>query len=372
MSNSMYMVRRNYRGKLLATASAAVLMTAYAGVEGARAADGDRPQVWIDLGWHYERINTLGDIFKPPFLVTTPRPDFEHQPPLDVEKTLPWSYGGDGAISFQPDSSSWVFAAGVRYGRSHGLRHTHEQVASNFKITKGPLKGRYFPQTKKFTDATGSNSETHVVIDFQAGKDVGLGFLDNDSASVLSAGIRYVHFKSRSSSLLREDPDLRAFFPPPKYFPAIAYHNYVASADIGREFQGIGPSLSWKASAPLAGNLDGGELAFDWGIDGAVLFGRQRSVVKHETSGDYHKTGGKYHVHNHYHTSTNQVRSRRVTVPNVGGFAGISYRFTDAKLSIGYRADYFFKAVDGGIDTRHDTNRGFMGPYASISFGFGD
>ncbi|HVP85004.1 MAG TPA: hypothetical protein VMS78_09800 [Rhizomicrobium sp.] len=42
-----------------------------------------------------------------------------------------------------------------------------------------------------------------------------------------------------------------------------------------------------------------------------------------------------------------------------------------AKVSLGYRADFFFGAMDGGIDTRESYNRNFYGPYASISIGLG-
>ena len=59
-------------------------------------------------------------------------------------------------------------------------------------------------------------------------------------------------------------------------------------------------------------------------------------------------------------------------MPNVGGFAGLSFRYADAKFSLGYRADFFFGAIDGGIDTRKSENRGFNGPFASISVGVGD
>ena len=59
-------------------------------------------------------------------------------------------------------------------------------------------------------------------------------------------------------------------------------------------------------------------------------------------------------------------------VPNIGGFAGISWRLPTAKVSIGYRADFFFNAIDGGIAARKSENRGFYGPFASISIGIGD
>jgi hypothetical protein len=64
-------------------------------------------------------------------------------------------------------------------------------------------------------------------------------------------------------------------------------------------------------------------------------------------------------------------RSRSVIVPNVGGFAGLSYRYSNAKLSLGYRADFFFGAMDGGIDTRKTYDRNFYGPFATISVGLG-
>jgi hypothetical protein len=64
-------------------------------------------------------------------------------------------------------------------------------------------------------------------------------------------------------------------------------------------------------------------------------------------------------------------RSRSVVVPNVGGFVGMSLRFPNAKVSLGYRIDAFFGAMDGGIDTRKTYDRDFYGPFATISIGLG-
>jgi hypothetical protein len=36
------------------------------------------------------------------------------------------------------------------------------------------------------------------------------------------------------------------------------------------------------------------------------------------------------------------ARSRSVAIPNVGGFAELSYHYANAKISMGYRADFFF------------------------------
>jgi len=60
-----------------------------------------------------------------------------------------------------------------------------------------------------------------------------------------------------------------------------------------------------------------------------------------------------------------------VIVPNIGGFAGLSLRFPNAKVSFGYRADAFFGAMDGGIDARKTYDRDFYGPFATISIGLG-
>jgi len=40
-------------------------------------------------------------------------------------------------------------------------------------------------------------------------------------------------------------------------------------------------------------------------------------------------------------------------------------------VSFGYRADFFFGAVDEGIDARHTKNLGFDGPFTTISIGLG-
>jgi hypothetical protein len=40
-------------------------------------------------------------------------------------------------------------------------------------------------------------------------------------------------------------------------------------------------------------------------------------------------------------------------------------------VSFGYRADFFFGAMDGGIDTRNTSTVSFHGPFATISIGLG-
>ena len=49
----------------------------------------------------------------------------------------------------------------------------------------------------------------------------------------------------------------------------------------------------------------------------------------------------------------------------------MSFKYNNAKVSFGYRADEFFGAMDGGIDARKSENVGFFGPLRNLSIGLG-
>ena len=130
--------------------------------------------------------------------------------------------------------------------------------------------------------------------------------------------------------------------------------------------------------AVVAGNTDNGEITLDWGVNGALLFGRQRAtsiitapvfIIATRMCSSARDPLKRRRSPN---APVSYTRSRKITVPNVGGFTGISYRYSNAKISIGYRADWYFNAMDGGLGALKKEDRSFMGPYASISFGLGD
>src|SRR6185312_6440544 len=109
-------------------------------------------------------------------------------------------------------------------------------------------------------------------------------------------------------------------------------------------FHGFGPSLSWSNTTGLLGDVADGQLALEWGANAAILFGRQKSKVNYSTSSQFLHFAGLSGTVTTHHNAVHRTESRRVTVPNLGGFAALSYRFTDAKISAGYRADFFFGA----------------------------
>lgn len=380
----------NIRWRLLATASAIALMGAAFTAGHAKASDdADRPTVWIELGGQLSRLDEGQQTFAPIFPDSPARPSI-FSPSQPFERLPSYGFDETGKLSFQPKSSDWVFSASVLYGRASSNRHEHQQtnpktwfVYYNYygrvtKVESPPLAGR-------FADTTVHNGETHLVLDFQAGKDVGLGIFGGDSgSSVLNLGVRFAQFTSRSNIALKSDPDFHFVY---KYNPALlnfgftsskraigqVYHSNTASLLSERSFHGIGPSLSWNGSATLVGNSQSGSVSFDGGLNVSVLFGRQRARVHHQVTGQFHGTSYTpgLRVVAYHPVPIDINRDHTIAVPNIGGFAGATWRIENFKMSAGYRADFFIGAMDNGIDAHKSQNVGFYGPFATVSIGLG-
>ena len=367
--------RGDFRLQLLTTASVLTLASFVSGT-GARADDdADHPIVWVELGGQFERLNSPEAILAPPF--------FDHASSVDqatmtdAQQQPSFSIGGNGKISFAPEGTNWVFSAAVSYGRSNSAKHLHHETPGlpqeYFTVGGNPFL-HYSPAVRVFGDAQTTSQETHVIADFRAGKDVGLGMFGGGS-SVFSAGVRFAQFTSKADTTLHARPRDKVTH---KYSPGaysvstIARHTYTATLHAERNTHAIGPSLSWDASVPVAGSDNGMAVAFNWGANAAFLFGRQRVKGRHQTTGRYIKGLASANQVSSYAPGPHPIdRAHTVTIPSVGGFAGLSFRYADAKLDLGYRADFFFNAVDGGIDIRKSETVGFYGPFASISVGLG-
>jgi hypothetical protein len=360
------------RKTLLATASAVVLA---AHGEGAQGSDTDRPTVWIEGGSQFETIIGESDPFVPRLDAYTRALGFTSLTAL--EKPLGRTYGGEGSISFQPNGSDWVFTASARYGRVQTTRRSLDQkdVAGPQMLKGGGYLGPILPFTpsyKAYGIGYSRNSEAHAIADFQVGKDIGIGLLGRGTDSIISFGIRYAQMSAASKGHSYGVPDISFAQTTStifglKYGVRTHFQRSFAFVERTDSLHALGPSLSLKNSTGLLGTVDGGQLALDWGVNAALLFGRQKAKISHHST--VKRTGDAYIV-NVYQPVT-QSRSRMVTVPNIGGFAGLSYRFPNAKLSAGYRADFFFGARDGGVETRNAIDVGFHGPFATISIGLG-
>lgn len=381
--------RANIRRRLLASASALALTAIISSAKVARAEDASQPQLWIELGGQLSRLGDSQEVFSPEGIFDS-RPTI-FSPSQKFEKSPAHSIDEYGKISLQPTASDWTFSAAVRYGRSASNRHVRQQ-------TNPEPFHKYFPTTPtqlvtippvaaKFAETKVRSSEDHLVLDFQAGKDVGLGLFGREGSSIVSVGVRFAQFHSQSNISIKSDPDWHfhynylsypsAGFTNFKFVSGQRYHSNWASLSATRSFRGVGPSLSWAASAPFSGSQQNGELTVDWGANVALLFGRQKSRTHHQTTARYQTGGTVFHPDPRPAAiigtpiNTSHTRSRNVIVPNVGGSFGLSWRLQDFKVSMGYRADFFFGAMDGGIDSRKTYDRDFYGPYASITIGLG-
>ncbi|HSZ74177.1 MAG TPA: Lpg1974 family pore-forming outer membrane protein [Rhizomicrobium sp.] len=343
-----HIVRRDFRRQLLNTVSALALIGVVAAGH-AKAADGE-PLMWIELGGEYSQANIDQDVFLPPFLSAS---KFGDASQTSLQKPPRSSWDGTAKISFALPGSDWMLSASVLYGKN-------SKNKSQELVTANPTSGGF--NYNAYQDHAAKSSESHTVLDFQVGRDFGLGMFGSSSTSRLSVGLRYAQFNSRNSINIQSQPTNANYF----------YHRFYASFAADRKFIGVGPSLAWEASANLLGNPSAGHFTFDWGANGAVLFGRQRIRAHHQVTDD-HTTFSQVQQHRHivYDTSVSPSRNRNTIVPDLGGFAGVSWCYPNAKVSVGYRGDFFFGAMDGGIDAARRENVGFYGPFASVSVGLG-
>jgi len=357
------------RWKFLATASSLAFFGHFGVATAAPDNDSDQPVVWIELGGQLDFLSDSQQRFAPPFFAKIPQTGFTS--PLTLEGPSNYDIEKDGKIVFQPNESDWIFSASIRYGRNSGNGFRHEQTSNlvGYFPIHNPTLARH-----RYAETTTSSNETHDIADFMAGRDVGLGA----SASLLSGGFRFAQFRSQSSAAVYADPDYNNPIKPSGFIPTQPkyFHNFGARVQNKASFTGVGPALSWGASLPLNSKTQNAQISFDWGLNGAVLFGRQKSKGSHQTNGKLSTGIGIAAFGLHYHTthythSVQHDRSRMVAVPNVGAVAGLSFCYANAKVSLGYRADLFFGAMDGGIDTRKSENVGFYGPFANVSIGFG-
>jgi iron complex outermembrane receptor protein len=376
--------------------------------------DNGKPPVWIELGGGFDFLSDSQQPFAPSFFSDVTEP--KQLKALEDQRPPLYGFDEDAKVSYQPDGSDWVFSAAVQFGRSSANRHEHQQTPNaDVKVLPFTVVGIhaggysvYPSEHVKFADDLSQQSERHTILDFLIGKDVGLGMFGIDGSSVMSGGVRVAQFVSKSNVNLNALPDLQ--YPTAEITDhaqkyqfrqsKIHFHDYMGSAASKESFHGLGPQLAWNASTPVAGNdTDNGQIALDWGANFSVLFGRQKASGSHRTvTNAYYLTRGGFgqafgtpghffkkmyfsgpcgthfhtlHICAHHTQSASHNRSRMVAIPNVGALFGLSYKYQNAKVSFGYRADEFFGAMDGGINTYKAEDRGFFGPFANISIGIG-
>ena len=364
-----------------------------------------KPQFWLTLGGNYNmNLYASTDPYDPLAAANFPNGGNPTPPwpstlptPAQLQKTPGSGFDWQGALTYQPEGSDWKLKAGIRYGRSFHNNTFHESVNAGTKsgisffgryyscaffnqlATINPKYGTiaqlcYHGNLKEFDDSVNRSTEHHTILDFTLGKDVGLGSFNG----TVAAGVRVAQFNSNAMLHLGAGPhynlDVNVF---------AKYHElYEFASTDNRSFHGIGPELTWDGSNRLFGGESEGEVTLDWGVNAAMLFGKQSAIFSHVVKHCRVDGFGTLSVCEGgtisgvadpriVEPTDNVNRSHNVTVPNLGGYAGLSVKYHDAKVSLGYRADTFFNAIDGGQYAVDKKDRGFYGPYFNISLGLG-
>src|SRR5580692_8349006 len=167
--------RISLRHGLLLTASVTALLGMVCDLSAEADESGSRPTVWIELGGQWDRMNGQAEPFVPPFTVLGEQHGLMSA--ADVQSAPNSSVGGNASISFQPEDSDWKFSASVRYGRSNAKKERQQQTIASTTLSDGQVLYIYGPggEIDKTANYAAKSAESHAIVDFMVGKDVGLG-----------------------------------------------------------------------------------------------------------------------------------------------------------------------------------------------------
>lgn len=199
--------------------------------------------------------------------------------PTDIRPGAGWEIAG--GFDYRFAGTPWHVNGQVRYARAGDRTLTNSIGTINF---------------------IGTAKEHHLVADFAAGHDIGIGL----GAAQVNLGVRVADLYAK------EDLSVSS-----TGVAAYSVDNFRS------RFLGAGPRASLEGSVPL-----GGALSFDYMAGAAVLFGER----KLDTAG----TVGTAEFSDH------------PAVFNADAMAGLSYAFTQTiKLTAGYQFDGYWNALKG-------------------------
>lgn len=325
--NSQHTLRRY----LLGTASGAAL------IGGAPLAHADTTidHIYIDAGGQYSFQNgrtALPEIF-----------DF-----FNGQSSIGLKNGWDGRGDIALQSGNWYLTLSADFGRS-GVSKGGGAFVSNYYPKY--FHRTAFSTTHDHVDSPGAkHEESHMVVDFTLGKDVGLGMFGLDGSSIVSLGVRYNHFVGRTRTNIHYSTQVNYF-----YSTGATNGTYYTShtlRKVNQQFVGWGPVVTWKGKAPLEPDF-----AFSWGLTAAAVIGGRSFET---TTSHFDGT-----------VTRDIVRHREIISPQLGGYVGLVWQAPDSPLDItvGYRGDAYFNIVDkGGFIPGKYADRIIHGPYAQIGF----
>jgi hypothetical protein len=239
--------------------------------------------------------------------------------------------GPEIAIGFDHRwGNGWHFSGQARYGWASG------GAPDTFSFQNVPASPFIF------TNGTNtSHKETHWLVDFMVGRDLGIG-----GNTQVKAGVRVANLTAKTKADIAGGTQTQ----PPS--PMIL-STFSATPEQTSSFLGFGPRIALEGHTPLRSSW-----SFDWGVGGAVLFGDRKLDRTGGTAASIHFPDGS--------TKNN------ATVFNADGMLGLSYWFsTSSRLSLSYRVDAYLKGlttVDATGASTENINRIYHGPALRFTY----
>jgi hypothetical protein len=254
--------------------------------------------------------------------------------------------GYEGAVGFDfrwAADRAWHFVFDIRYGRSKTASRNSASSSTNI-IFSGFTITSILNQTS--TQAT--QREQHLVVDFMAGRDLGIG----GSAGQVQFGVRVADLYAAANAL-RDDRTTTTT----TFYSSIVFTSTTATSTYATwksRFFGAGPRVAIVGSVPIAGFW-----SFDYGGGIAALIGRRTFDISVASS-----------------AGSNYAANFRSTafVFNADMSMALSYLFKpNLKVSSGVRGDYYNSAL-----TTYNVNTGalqnisrlFWGPFVRLTGSF--
>ncbi len=345
----------------------------------------------VELGGQAQRIDAPNEGATPSF-------SGAFAPPLNIfgqaqDADLDWGDGREVKLTWRPNAGPWTVAALARFGQTNANNAPDAQKETDPYCGFGGAQvgncdsdnPKYEPYQAftetNWSDASVKDRESYELIDLLVGRDVGFG---NLSRSTVSGGVRYARFDSTSRSEFRGTPDWGLYpgFIFADYVPGIVDHSaYEAHSAFEREFEGVGPVVTWDAAHPLAGSEAAGRLDLAWTVSAGVLFGDQDTTVQATEEGVLASIYGAaltglavvpaIETPIDLPDPVGLHRSQSATVPLAAASVGLSYTVDRFNIDAGYRWERYFDVLDGGFTAESSYDRTIDGPYVKVSVGFG-
>jgi len=350
----------------------------------------------VEIAGQVQKLDAPHENVRAPWTDTLGDDGFDNADGRDFD----WGDGRSITLAYQPTGSAWSIRTAYRYGRANtGAARTHASNFQDIKACRFPVGyeficENYAPwlgnvRVANFQDAQASTRERHDIVDFDIGREVGIGAVQ----SRLSGGLRYAQFKSSTQWAGGAAGEWNVpagwgfynwyYLDTSKY---ASFEKFRGDLSVNREFKGAGPMLDWDGSADLLGNEQSGRVQIDWSVAAGVLFGKTKASLagrEKETlydgplyavpdpsqtyvTGSVSKVAGEPVI-----TTFSGSRSNSVTVPVVDLSLGLAYDIGRVKLGTGYHWERYFNVLDGGVAERKKYDRTFDGPYFKIAVGFG-